>query len=162
MSKGFRTTSGFNVGKNSKKVFGCQNCNFALDHALWKKNPAISPITGPGCDCPNCYHEGSIRLFDSHAEYTRAAELKEMQRQGIIWDLEYQHRFDLHVPGPDETVKIGQYVADFTYSTHNELGDEDWVVEDVKNKNMVVTDIFAWKKKHFKAEYGIEINMVGR
>ena len=168
--KNFKIVSGGNIGNKSKKTFGCENCNFALDHSLWKKDPNQYGVEyehlKTGCACPKCKTPGVVRLFDSHAEYTRAAELKLMRRAGDIWDLEYQVRFDLHVPGPNDIVKIGQYVADFTYSTYRKDPNgnllEDWIVEDVKNRSMAVTDIFAWKRKHFEAEYGIEINMVGR
>ena len=85
--------------------------------------------------------------FASKAESKRYQELCLMQAAGEIRGLECQYRVDLHVG----TLKIGSYVADFTYAER--LGNVR-ILEDVKG---VRTSLYRWKRKHVLAEYGIEI-----
>ena len=86
--------------------------------------------------------------FASKAEARRYRELKLMWAAGEISYLELQPDYPLIVNG----VKIGTYVADFTYET-----DHGTVVEDVKG---VKTPVYRLKKKLVKALYGIEIQEV--
>ncbi|MGB3327303.1 MAG: DUF1064 domain-containing protein [Thermomicrobiales bacterium] len=86
--------------------------------------------------------------FDSQAEYTRWWDLQQMQREGIISDLERQVRIPLSAHG----VQLGAYVADFRY--RDESGAV--VIEDVKSP-LSRTPIYQWKKKHVLAQYGITI-----
>ena len=88
--------------------------------------------------------------FPSKKEAARYAELKLLERAGVIRDLQVHRRFDLTV---GETV-IGQYEADFVYWA-NELGVV--IVEDVKGWR---TEMYKWKNKHFQAQYGIMIHEV--
>ena len=96
--------------------------------------------------------------FDSKAEYRRWCDLKLLERAGKIHDLKRQVRYTLCVQsmgeeGQGSEITIGQYVADFVYILNDgELGKQ--VVEDVKGHR---TQLFIWKKKHMKAQYGIEI-----
>lgn len=80
--------------------------------------------------------------FSSKREAQRWQELRLLQAAGQITLLRRQTRFALHVNG----VKIGSYVADFTYVQHGVL-----VVEDAKGMRL---DLYKWKKRHFEAEYG--------
>ena len=86
--------------------------------------------------------------FASKREAARYRELRLLERAGEIARLELQPRYPLSVSG--ET--IGSYVADFRYVR---AGVE--VVEDVKG---VKTPMYRWKKKHLRAEYGVEIEEV--
>lgn len=147
--------SGGQVSRNAKKIAGCDNCNFMELH-----DKAIrTPVLKTGEACPRC-KEKSVRIYDSQAEFTRGQELKLMQAQGVIRDLKYQVRFDLHVFDKDgKKVKLYTYVTDFTYV--ESLQDvEEYIVEDVKGN--VITETAAIKLKHFELEYGIGVRIVKR
>lgn len=88
--------------------------------------------------------------FDSKAEARRWTQLSVMAAAGLISDLKRQVPFKLEVNG----IVIGKYLADFTYITHDVLN--YLTVEDCKG---VETQMFKWKAKHFKAQYGIEIKI---
>jgi hypothetical protein len=87
--------------------------------------------------------------FASKREANRYAELKLLEKSGEISCLEMQKRFKLRAGGK----AIGSYVADFSYINRV----EDWIVEDAKG---VSTPLYKWKKRHFEAEYGVEIREV--
>ncbi|MDX1902124.1 MAG: DUF1064 domain-containing protein [Gammaproteobacteria bacterium] len=95
--------------------------------------------------------------FASKHEVKRFAELRLMERAGLIRKLKQQVPFELIVG----IIKIGTYIADHVYeqkiydcTTHNL-----WVpvVEDAKG---VRTDVYKIKKKLMQAIYGIEIKEV--
>jgi hypothetical protein len=89
------------------------------------------------------------RKFDSKAEGARYWDLCRMQDAGEIRDLECQPSYPLLVQG----VKIGEYRADFRYVTKGGTV----VVEDVKG---VRTAVYVLKKKHVKAQYGIDVREI--
>ncbi len=89
--------------------------------------------------------------FDSLKESRRWAELKLMERAGLIADLARQKRFNLAVNG----VLVCAYVADHVYT---EKGEE--VVEDVKSAYTRKNPVYVLKKKLMKACLGIEIREV--
>ena len=93
---------------------------------------------------------GGIR-FDSKREAARYLQLVASERAGEISDLRLQPVFVLHAyhPMTGERTAIGKYRADFTYVESRAA-----VVEDVKG---MLTPIYRWKKKHLRAEYGIDI-----
>ena len=94
------------------------------------------------------------RRFDSRAEAHRWAQLRLEERAGQIRDLVHHKRFDLHAPGPNGALnRVGAYEADFCYIRADTGA---MVVEDVKGMART-TDLFRWKKRHLKAEYGIEV-----
>jgi hypothetical protein len=86
--------------------------------------------------------------FDSKLEAKRFKELELLQKGGAITKLEFHKHWDLHVGG----IKLGYYESDFSYEE-----DGKTVIEDTKG---VRTPIFAWKRKHVLAEYGIEIREI--
>ena len=100
--------------------------------------------------------------FASKRESARYRELKILEKCGQIARLKLQQRFELCVPKTNlrgnvndlnYIITIGHYIADFCY---DEL-DRDrsrFIVEDVKG---VQTQVYLWKKRHMKAQYGIEI-----
>ena len=100
--------------------------------------------------------------FDSKAEAKRYAELRLLEKAGEIWALLLQPEFPLHVMARSENTKqvtfpiIGKYVADFEYM---EGGTK--VVEDVKSPATAKNALFRWKRKHFEAEYGIKLTLIG-
>jgi len=92
----------------------------------------------------------SIR-FASKGEAKRYAELKLLQRAGVISGLTPHPKYDLIV----NNIKIGTYTADFKYT---ENGEE--VIEDYKpkKKRKDLTDrIFYMKRQLMLAVHNIEV-----
>lgn len=83
--------------------------------------------------------------FHSAKEAARYVELRSMAGVGEISGLACQPRFALTVGES----KIGDYVADFEYLWKGER-----IIEDVKGFK---TPLYKWKRKHFEAQYGINI-----
>lgn len=96
--------------------------------------------------------------FASKAEARRYSYLKLALAAGRIRNLKLQPKYELHVMHwlSSSPVKIGAYIADFGYEMKNGV---EWVdvVEDVKGFK---TPIYNWKKRHLRAEHGIEIREV--
>jgi hypothetical protein len=90
-------------------------------------------------------------IFASKAEARRYGELKLLEYQKEIRQLELQPSFDLLVRGGK---KVGKYKADFRYY---DVFKKAWVIEDVKG---VKTPVYKLKKKIVEAVYGIEIKEV--
>jgi hypothetical protein len=88
--------------------------------------------------------------FASKAEARRYAELKLMERAGVIRDLVLQPRYELCVTGE----RICWYVADFAYTDN---ATDAPVVEDVKG---VKTSVYRLKKKLMYACKGITVQEV--
>lgn len=82
-------------------------------------------------------------LFDSKAEMNRYAELKMLERAGIIKDLKLQPRFPL-IPAHENERGL-TYVADFAYEENGHR-----IVEDVKGHK---TDVYKLKRKLFRERY---------
>jgi hypothetical protein len=61
--------------------------------------------------------------FDSQREFRRHLVLVELQREGLITELERQPKFDLFVSGK----KVCRYIGDWSYIEHGRV-----VVEDAK------------------------------
>jgi len=90
--------------------------------------------------------------FDSKKEAERYAELKLLERGGIIKDLRTQVRFEL-IP-KNKNGRAVYYVCDFTYTENGVL-----VVEDVKSQP-TKTPVYRLKKRLMKEVYGIDIKEV--
>lgn len=92
--------------------------------------------------------------FDSKAEAKRYGELKLLEKAGEIWDLLRQVHYPLHAFGAQSMNDklVGRYVADFSYRCGR-----GHVVEDVKGWD---TPLSKWKRKHVKAQYGIDVQIV--
>lgn len=95
------------------------------------------------------------KTFDSKHEAERFAELKLLQRAGMIADLRTQVSFVL-IPSQYVNGKCIEreckYIADFTYRKNGEF-----VVEDAKGFK---TDVYKIKKKLMLEKYGIQIKEV--
>lgn len=95
--------------------------------------------------------------FDSKHEYERYVELKDMQEQGIISDLETQVPYILVPKSVDRNGKVieraARYYADFRYIDSN----GNCVVEDAKG---VRTPEYVLKRKIMLWRYGIQIKEV--
>ena len=90
--------------------------------------------------------------FASKAEARRYQELKMLERAGKIAELRLQPRYVLSVDG----TPIGEYRGDFQYVM---LPTHEIITEDVKGMK---TPMYRWKKKHLKAQWGIEIQEITR
>jgi hypothetical protein len=105
------------------------------------------------------YHARPCRVagayFDSTGEARRYAELELEARAGLIRDLARQVRIPLHAtktPGPEDPV-IAVYVADFAYTRGDRRILEDWKGHD--------TALSRHKRRHVRAQYGIEVLITG-
>lgn len=103
------------------------------------------------------------QTFDSAREARRWVELKALEHAGQIARLKRQQAFELitittnirgDVQEPIDRVHVvGHYVADFTYDELTPAATR-FVVEDSKGMR---TQTYTWKKRHFEAQYGIQI-----
>lgn len=95
--------------------------------------------------------------YDSAKEARRGAELRLMQRAGLIQDLARQVRYTL-IPAQRRNGKVVEraatYTADFVYTQNGET-----VVEDVKSP-ATRTQVYKLKKKLMLWEYGIEVKEI--
>lgn len=102
--------------------------------------------------------------FDSQAEAGRFGELRLLLNAGKIKDLELQPKFELLTINADNIkMKVGEYWGDFRYVDIER--DNMLIVEDVKGgdaRSHIETDLFAWKKRHMKAQYDIYIQIIKR
>lgn len=90
--------------------------------------------------------------FDSKLEAERYAQLKMMERAGVIHDLELQPSFEL-IPSFRKNGKTWRrtlYKADFRYILAE---DDSYIIEDVKGSTSVITDVFRLKQKLFEYKY---------
>ena len=90
--------------------------------------------------------------FDSKLEAERYAQLKILERAGVIRDLELQPEYEL-IPSfkkDGKTWRKTVYKADFRYI----LAENDkTIIEDVKGSTAVITDVFRLKQKLFEYKY---------
>lgn len=97
--------------------------------------------------------------FDSKKEYERYLELKLLEGQGKISDLQMQVKFELAPSVKFKNEKRAKpalrYYADFTYIKDGQL-----VVEDVKSKITRENADYRIKKHLMMAVLGLEINEV--
>lgn len=90
--------------------------------------------------------------FDSKLEAERYAQLKILERVGVIRDLELQPSFEL-LPSFRKNGKTWRkvvYKADFMYIL---CEDDRIIIEDVKGSTAVITDVFRLKQKLFEYKY---------
>ena len=90
--------------------------------------------------------------FDSKLEAERYAQLKMIERAGVIRDLELQPEYEL-IPSFRKNGKTWRktvYKADFMYILAE---DDSYIIEDVKGSTAVITDVFRLKQKLFEYKY---------
>lgn len=102
------------------------------------------------------YHNTKVKVddikFDSKLESERYAQLKILERAGVIRGLELQPSFDL-IPSFRKNGKTWRktvYKADFRYIL---CEDDKTIIEDVKGSTAVITDVFRLKQKLFEYKY---------
>ena len=88
--------------------------------------------------------------FDSIAEAKFYGTLQMRKRAGEVGSILRQPEFPLIVNG----ILVGKYKGDFTYFDRIEKRDR---TVDVKG---VDTPLSKWKRKHVKAQYGIDVEIV--
>lgn len=152
-NKGFHKTSGQRIAGLSIRVYVCERCG------TWARG--LKPA-----QCIKCGNMSFIH-FGSQAEAKRWAELLLLEGRGVISQLERQKRFSLNVFAEKEwreigkicvsPIKVGEYVSDFHYYHEK---DGRWKTEDVKGG--AITDLAAWKLRHFAAQYGYEVDLIKR
>jgi hypothetical protein len=104
-------------------------------------------------------------IFDSKAESEYYLELKLLERAGELKDLELQPRFPLFLTDSrtGESVKIGEYRADFRYKLRSPVNARAnaWptIIDDVKG---VEVPLQKWKRRHAELQYGITVRIVRR
>lgn len=84
--------------------------------------------------------------FDSKKESLRWLELKLLEKDGVIKNLERQKRFEI-VP-KTKTERARYYTADFVYKENGKI-----VIEDVKSKATVLDKVFKLKWAIMKWKY---------
>ena len=90
--------------------------------------------------------------FDSKLEAERYAQLKILERAGVIRDLELQPEYEL-IPSFRKNGKTWRrtvYKADFRYILSE---DDSYIIEDVKGSTEVITGVFRLKQKLFEYKY---------
>ena len=99
------------------------------------------------------YHNKKVTIdgitFDSKLEATRYRELKLLERNGVIKNLQLQPSYEL-IPSfkkGNKTFKKASYIADFSYYD-TELNKT--IIEDTKGFK---TDVYVLKKKLFEYLY---------
>jgi hypothetical protein len=89
--------------------------------------------------------------FDSKAEANYYAALKLREKAGEVGGVELQRPFPLMVASG---IVVGSYRADFAFWDHKE---DRFRVIDVKGFD---TPLSKWKRKHVKAQYGLDVEIV--
>jgi hypothetical protein len=107
------------------------------------------------------YHNKKTNGYDSKKEAMRALELKQMQKNGKIFELEEQVSFEL-IPKQVKDGKVLEractYKADFAYYLKDSnFFYRELVVEDVKGMK---TEVYRIKKKLMLHVHGIQIKEV--
>ena len=90
--------------------------------------------------------------FDSKLEAERYAQLKILERAGVIRNLELQPEYEL-IPSfrkNGKTWRKTAYKADFRYILAE---DDSYIIEDVKGSTAVITGVFRLKQKLFEYKY---------
>lgn len=115
-------------------------------------------INGKLCN-NNKYHNKKVIYngikFDSKKERARFITLKQLEKAGIIKELELQKKFLLqegYTNAKGKKIRPIYYIADFFYY---DCINNKWVVEDTKG---VRTEVYKLKKKLFEYKYNLTID----
>lgn len=92
--------------------------------------------------------------FDSHKEGNHYIALKQLEKLGVIHNLELQKRYELQPSFKlnGKTIRSITYIADFVY-----IQDDVEIIEDVKGMR---TKEYLLKKKLFEYKYKKEIKEI--
>lgn len=130
----------YHAMQQRKSIWTCKACG---EQHVVKPKYCIS-LTG--CNSRDFFY------FASHAEATRYAELRLLEKFKKIANLKCQPTFPIKING----IHVRDYRADFSYKQNG--GQQ--VIEDVKGKKAYMTDLSKLKIDIVQALYGIEIKIV--
>lgn len=94
--------------------------------------------------------------FDSVKEYSRCAQLRLLEKAGVIQELKTQHTVLIQPAFTDAAGKRNQaitYRADFAYMENGKQVIEDVKAFDTRKKKYLLTEVFKLKWKLMKAKY---------
>jgi len=94
-------------------------------------------------------------VFASKREMMRYAELKNLQRSGVIADLELQPAYPVEIAGKHYCT----YTADFRY---RETGTGALVIEDIKSSGTTRDTAYRLRVKAAQLFHGIKVREVGK
>lgn len=126
--------SGAQIGKRTQRIIACPSC---LRGGEKSKTP---------CECGD-----QFSTFDSRGEWNQWILLRHAEQQGVIGYLRRQVPMPLKALGGE---KVGNLVLDFVYEEDGETVYADY-------KGGAMTELAAWKLKHFAAQYGQEVLIHG-
>lgn len=138
--KVFRTpskASGSQIGKRTKKMVVCLKCNRAKQDCKTRT------------PCPDCGDK--LVTFDSTGEWKQWLILLNAEKSGVITELERQLRMPLKTPNGNI---IGHYVVDYKFKENGRDIYGDY-------KGGAMTELAAWKIKHFNAQHDTEVVIFG-
>lgn len=99
----------------------------------------------------NKYSNIKFNGYDSKKENKRANDLKSMEKEKLISNLQEQVKFELVATFKDnqgQTERSIKYIADFVY-----MKDDKKIVEDVKSSFTKKLPVYVIKRKLFKKLY---------
>lgn len=91
-------------------------------------------------------------VFDSKAEMMRYIDLINLQKAGVIKNLQIQPEFPVYISGQ----LYCTYTADFQYF-NNDV--QQWVTEDVKSQGTMLETAFKLRKKAAELYHGIIVTL---
>lgn len=129
--------SGSQIGRNTRSVAACLAC-------------LTTPVgLTVGTACPVCGDR--LVKFDSRGEWRSWLTLVNASRAGIVRLLERQVRMPLVAEGG---VRVGHLVMDFVFEQDGRMVYADY-------KGGAMTELAAWKMRHFEAQYGVPVTILG-
>ena len=129
--------SGAQIGRVTKTIVGCPSC-------------LLTPVgLSGGTSCPQCGDK--LARFDSKGEWRAWLTLVNARRAGLVTNLRRQVYMPLCAEGGK---KVGALVLHFVFERDGETVYGDY-------KGGAMTELAAWKMKHFEAQYGVAVTIFG-
>lgn len=92
-------------------------------------------------------------VFDSKSEMIRYVDLLNLQKAGVIRDLQLQPEFKVYIAD----MLFCTYTADFQYFNNDVM---QWITEDVKSAGTMLETAFKLRKKAAELYHGITVTIV--
>lgn len=92
-------------------------------------------------------------IFDSKAEMMRYIDLVNLQKGGVIKDLQLQPEFKVYIAD----MLFCTYTADFQYFNNDVM---QWITEDVKSQGTLMETAFKLRCKAAELYHGIKVTIV--
>lgn len=129
--------SGSQIGKRTKKMVACISCDVARMELK------------AGTLCPKCSEK--LVTFDSTGEWKTWLTLRHAEKVGSITELKRQLRMPLIT---SNNAVVGHWIADYSFVEKDKRVFADY-------KGGAMTELAAWKIKHFQAQYETEVIIFG-